>query len=126
MSVEALTARSSGKRAALAREQDLAAVAARRSLVAAKLPTVHQVFGSGTTWTQLASLTRLRISNILHEVPFWAIVILMAGIAINNGHYAGRVGGQQRLARHLPHAASGGRRRRRSSSTSSPRSTPPN
>jgi ABC-2 type transport system permease protein len=93
MSVEALTARSSGKRAALAREQDLSAVAARRSLVAAKLPIVRQVFGYGTTWAQLASLTRLRISNILHEVPFWAIVILMAGLAINNGHYAGRVGG---------------------------------
>ena len=93
MSVEALTARSSGKRAALAREQDLAAVAARRSLVAAKLPVVRQIFGSGTTWAQLTSLTRLRIANILHEVPFWAIVILMAGLAINNGHYAGRVAG---------------------------------
>jgi hypothetical protein len=91
MSVEALTARSSGKRAALAREQDLTATAPRRSLVAAKLPTVHQVFGFETTLTQLASLTRLRISNILHEIPFWGIVVLMAGIALNNGHYAGRV-----------------------------------
>ena len=94
MSVEALTARSSGKRAALAREQDLAAAALRRSLVAAKLPAAHQVFGSATSLRQLASLTRLRISNIVHEVPFWGIVILMAGIAINNGHYAGRVGDQ--------------------------------
>jgi len=71
MSVEALTARSSGKRAALAREQDLADVAPRRSLVAAKLPAAHKVFGSATTLRQLASLTRLRISNIVHEVPFW-------------------------------------------------------
>jgi ABC-2 type transport system permease protein len=94
MSVEALTTRSSGKRAALAREQELAAGAPRRSLVAAKLPTVHQVFGSATAWAQLVSLTRLRISNILREVPFWAIVILMAGVAINNGHYAGRVAEQ--------------------------------
>jgi ABC-2 type transport system permease protein len=94
MSVEALTARSSGKRAALARAQDLTVAAPRRSLVAAKLPTVRQVFGYGTTLVQLASLTRLRISNILREVPFWAIVILMAGIACNNGHYAGRVAGQ--------------------------------
>ncbi len=94
MSVEVLTARSSGKRAALAREQDLIATAPRRSVVAARLPVVHQVFGAGTTFTQLVSLTRLRISNILHEVPFWAIVILMAGIALNNGHYAGRVAGQ--------------------------------
>jgi ABC-type transport system involved in multi-copper enzyme maturation permease subunit len=91
MSVEALTARSSGKRAAQAREQELTAAAPRRSLVAAKFAAVHQVFGAGTTWAQLVSLTRLRISNILHEVPFWGIVILMAGIALNNGHYAGRV-----------------------------------
>ncbi len=93
MSVEALTTRSSGKRAALARAQEMAAIATR-SLVAAKLPKVHQVFGSGTAWAQLASLTRLRISNILREVPFWAIMILMAGLAINNGHYAGRAGEQ--------------------------------
>ena len=93
MSVEALTTRSSGKRAALARAQELAAVA-KRSLVAAKLPRVHQVFGSATAWAQLVSLTRLRVSNILREVPFWAIVILMAGLSINNGHYAGRVGEQ--------------------------------
>src|SRR6204780_2517368 len=65
MSVEALTARSSGKRAARARELDLAEVAARGSLVAAKLPTVLQVFSSRTTLAQLVSLTRLRISNIV-------------------------------------------------------------
>ncbi len=94
MSVEALTTRSSGKRAALARDQELAAVAPRRSLVAAKLPAVHQVFGSATTFAQLISLTRLRIANIVSEVPFWGIVILMAGLALNNGHFAGRVGGQ--------------------------------
>jgi ABC-2 type transport system permease protein len=93
MSVEALTTRSSGKRAALAREHELIAVP-RRSLVAAKLPTVHQVFGPRTSFAQLVSLTRLRISNILREVPFWGIVILMAGIALNNGHYAGRVADQ--------------------------------
>jgi len=91
MSVEALTMQSSNKRAALARAQELNAVAARRSLVAAKLPSVHQVFGPGTAFAQLLSLTRLRISNILHEVPFWAILILMAGLALNNGHFAGHV-----------------------------------
>jgi ABC-2 type transport system permease protein len=89
MSVEALTARSSGKRAALAREQELAEAKPRRSLVATKLPAIRQVFGPGTSFAQLASLTRLRISNILHEVPFWGILLLMAGLAINNGHFAG-------------------------------------
>ncbi len=47
MSVEALTARSSGKKAARAREQDI--IEARpRSLVAARLPLIHQIFGAGT------------------------------------------------------------------------------
>ncbi len=91
MSVEALTAVSSSKRAALARQQELSEVKGPRSLVAARLPVIHQVFGPSTTFTQLISLTRLRVSNILREVPFWGILILMAGIAINNGHFAGRV-----------------------------------
>jgi ABC-2 type transport system permease protein len=98
MSVEALTTQSSGKRAALARAQELAQGFAngtsKRSLVAAKLPKVHQVFGPGTTFAQLISLTRLRVSNILHEVPFWAISILMTGLSLSNGHFAGKVGGQ--------------------------------
>ncbi len=92
MSVEALTARSFGKRAALAREQELAP--ARPSLIPVKLPDVHRVFGPGTTFAQFASLTRLRISNIVREVPFWGILILMAGIALSNGHYAGRIADQ--------------------------------
>jgi ABC-2 type transport system permease protein len=91
MSVEALTAVSSSKRAALARQQELSEGKGPRSLVAARLPVIHQVFGPSTTFTQLISLTRLRVSNILREVPFWGILILMAGIAINNGHFAGRV-----------------------------------
>jgi ABC-2 type transport system permease protein len=91
MSVEALTARVSGKQAARAREQELIEARPRRSLVAARLPSIHQVFGPGTTFLQLASLTRLRVSNIVREIPFWGILILMAGLAINNGHFAGRL-----------------------------------
>jgi len=94
MSVEALTARSSGKRAAQAREQDMAAAGPGRSLVSAALPAVRQVFGFGTSLMQLRSLTGLRISNIVREIPFWALTALMAGVAINNGHYAGRVAEQ--------------------------------
>jgi len=96
MSVEALTAQSSTKRAALAREQEAGVKGSRvRSLVAAKLPKVQQVFGPGTTFAQLMSLTKLRVSNIVREVPFWGILILMVGLAINNGNYAGRAGGQR-------------------------------
>ena len=90
MSVEALTARSSGKKAARAREQDIVETRPR-SLVAARLPIVHQIFGSGTRFAQLVSLTRIRVSNILHEIPFWVLLLLMMGIAINNGYFAGKL-----------------------------------
>jgi hypothetical protein len=90
MSVEALTARTNRKRADLARQQELAA-SPRRSLVAAKLPQVHQIFGLATSLQQLASLTRLRMENILREVPFWAIAILLVLFSLINGHFAGRM-----------------------------------
>jgi ABC-type transport system involved in multi-copper enzyme maturation permease subunit len=94
MSVETLTARASTKQAARAKEQEAVEARPRRSLVAARLPLIHQIFGPGTTFAQLISLTRLRVSNILREIPFWGILILMAGLAINNGYFAGRVAGQ--------------------------------
>ncbi|MCU1329902.1 MAG: hypothetical protein JWN34_5272 [Bryobacterales bacterium] len=98
MSVEALTARSQGKRAAKARllqeAEDLPLTAAGRSLVAARLPEVHRVFGVATSFAQYLSLTRLRIRTITRELPFWAIVGLIVAYAVNNGYYAGRVAGQ--------------------------------
>ena len=92
MSVEALTARSQGRRAAKARLQDEKEERPVRSLVVASLPRVRQVFGSGTSWAQYISLTRLRIRTITHEISFWAIVVLLIGFAINNGHFAGHLG----------------------------------
>src|SRR6202161_3020243 len=52
MSVEALTARSQGRRAAKAKMQDLAEAQPVRSLVAARLPLVHQTFNSGNPSAQ--------------------------------------------------------------------------
>jgi ABC-2 type transport system permease protein len=91
MSVEALTARSQSKRAARARRQDEADAEPRRSLVTTRLPRVHQYFKGGTTLRQLFSLTRLRISNITHELPFWAITVLLAVFALINGYFAGHL-----------------------------------
>jgi len=91
MSAEALTATSQGRRAAKAKQQEEAELSPVRSVVAARLPRVRQIFSSSTTWAQFVSLSRLRISTILHEVPFWAIVGLMIGFAVNNGYFAGRV-----------------------------------
>jgi ABC-2 type transport system permease protein len=94
MSVEALTARSQGKRAARARAQDASVQPRARSLVTSRLPRVTQIFGAATTLAQYRSLTGLRIRNIVREIPFWAIVGLLIVFAINNGYFAGRVGGQ--------------------------------
>ena len=89
MSVEALTARSQGRRAAKAKEQDLAEALPVRSVVAARLPVVHQEFNFSTTFAQYISLSRLRLRNILRDIPFWAIVALLIAFAINNGYFAG-------------------------------------
>jgi ABC-2 type transport system permease protein len=94
MSVEALTSRSQGKRAAKARLQDDEDEPSVRSLVAARLPQVRQLFGPATSFAQYLTLTRLRVRNITREIPFWAIVGLMIAFAVNNGYFAGRVGGQ--------------------------------
>jgi len=92
MSVEALTAVSQGRRAAKAKQQEEFELRPARSLVAAKLPAVHQDFSLGTTWAQFVSLSGMRVKTILREIPFWAIVGLMTVFAFNNGYFAGRVG----------------------------------
>jgi ABC-2 type transport system permease protein len=94
MSVEALTAVSSKRRAAKAKFLEQEDPRPKRSIIAAKLPLVHQVFDSATTWRQLVSLTSLRLSNILREIPFWALAALLVAFAINNGYFAGRLAGR--------------------------------
>jgi len=94
MSIEALTAVSSGRRAAKAKQNEQEDPRPKRRLIAAKLPTVHQVFGPATTWRQLISLTKIRLGNILREIPFWALVCLLIAFAINNGYFAGRLAGR--------------------------------
>jgi ABC-2 type transport system permease protein len=94
VSVEALTSRSQGKRAAKARLQDDEDDSPVRSLVAARLPRVRQVFGAATSLRQYFSLTRLRIRTITREIPFWGIVGLLVMLSLSNGYFAGKVGGQ--------------------------------
>lgn len=93
MSIEALTARVSSRRAKLAAEQeeDIRPV---RSLVTVRAPLVHQLFGPATTWAQYLSLTRLRMRNIVRDIPFWVLCILMAGLSCSNGRFAGKFAGQ--------------------------------
>jgi ABC-2 type transport system permease protein len=91
MSVEALTARAQGRRAAKAKQQEEMELRPVRSFVTTRLPRVRQIFSASTTWAQFLSLSRTRISMILHEITFWAIAGLMIVFAINNGYFAGRV-----------------------------------
>lgn len=91
MSVEALTARSQGRRAAKAKEQELAEAAPVRSLVTSRFPNIRQQFNAATTFAQYVSLSRLRLRNILRDIPFWAIVALLIAFGINNGQFAGRL-----------------------------------
>jgi len=94
MSVETLAARSQGRRAAKARIQEVEEARPVRSLVAARLPHVRQVFDRFTTIAQYLTLTRLRIRTIVREIPFWAIVGLLIVFAVNNGQFAGHLGDQ--------------------------------
>jgi ABC-2 type transport system permease protein len=93
MSVEALTAGAQGRRAAKAKRQEEAESQPRRSLVGVPLPAVHQHFGGRTGFAQFMSLTRVRIANITHELPFWAITVMLAVFSFVNGYFAGKVSG---------------------------------
>ena len=94
MSVEALTGRAQGRRAAKRKQVDLEDERPVRSMVAARLPRVHQAFTPATTFAQYLSLTRLRLKNILRDIVFWAIVALLMAFGINNGYFAGHVAEQ--------------------------------
>jgi ABC-2 type transport system permease protein len=97
MSVEALTARSRGKRAAKARleeeQEDQQVERPIRTLSPSRLPSVRQIFGLGTSFTQYLSLTRLRMRTITREIPFWVITALLVVEAAVNGHFAGHFDG---------------------------------
>jgi ABC-2 type transport system permease protein len=93
MSLEALTARASSRRARLAAEQD-DEIRPVRTLVTTRAPLVQQIFGPATTWAQYWSLTRLRMRNIVRDIPFWVLLILMAGLSCSNGRYAGKFEGE--------------------------------
>jgi ABC-2 type transport system permease protein len=94
MSVEALTASAQGRRAAKAKRQEAAEAQPRRSLVAAALPRVHQYFGGRAGFAQFVSLTRVRLTNILRELPFLAITVLLTVFALINGYFAGKFNDQ--------------------------------
>jgi hypothetical protein len=90
MSVEALTTRSAAKRRQNPQEDD--ELRPVRSLMSRKLPKVTLAFTSSTARLQFVSLTKLRIRNILREIPFWAIMALVVVFSLVNGYFAGMRG----------------------------------
>ncbi len=94
MSVEALTASAQGRRAARAKRLEAAESEPRRSLVATPMPRVHQYFGGRAGFAQFVSLTRVHLTNITRELPFWAITVLLTVFALINGYFAGKINDQ--------------------------------
>jgi ABC-2 type transport system permease protein len=93
MSAEVLGAKRSSKHAKAARAEEEAEQGRPKRRLAVQLPLVTQIFGSMTTWKQLISLTRLRVFNIVRELPFWAITLLMIVFVLISGHFAGNNNG---------------------------------
>jgi ABC-2 type transport system permease protein len=92
MSAEVLGSRQSTKKAEEAKaDEDSVKKEPRR--VAANLPQVTQIFGGATTWQQLLSMTRMRFFNIVREIPFWAITLIMLVFVLISGHFAGNNNG---------------------------------
>ena len=92
MSAEVLGSKRSTKKAEEAKADEDSAKKEPRH-VTASLPQVTQIFGSATTWKQLISMTRIRFFNIVHEIPFWAITLIMLVFVLISGHFAGNNNG---------------------------------
>jgi ABC-2 type transport system permease protein len=92
MSAEAFAGRRANRKAKQAAETE-AQEKKIRPRAATQLPAVHQIFSSATTWAQFVSMTKIRLQNIVREIPFWAIVILMVIFCAINGAFAGEVSG---------------------------------
>ncbi len=92
MSAELLAGRKANRKAreAAAVEEEEKKV---RPRAVTQLPQTSIVFNRATTGLQFLSLTRIRLRNILREIPFWAIVLLMMIFAGVNGWFAGEVNG---------------------------------
>lgn len=92
MSAETLAGRRANKQAREAAEAEEQERQARPRSVG-RLPQVTQDFSRRATWQQFASLTRIRLQNILREIPFWAIALVMVLFCAINGAFAGEVSG---------------------------------
>jgi ABC-2 type transport system permease protein len=91
MSAETLTSRRSGRRAQAGLKEEEEAQTAQRPRFSLTLPRVIQTFTAATRRAQLASLTRVRFFNVVREIPFWAIGLVMVANTLVNCYFAGQV-----------------------------------
>ncbi len=92
MSAEALAGRRANRKAKAAAEAEEQEKKTRpRGMT--QLPQVTQSFSTATEGKQFASLTWLRTQNIVREIPFWAIGLLMVIFCAINGAFAGEFSG---------------------------------
>jgi ABC-2 type transport system permease protein len=92
MSAEVLAGKRANRKAREAAEAEEQEKRVRPRAVA-QLPAVTREFTARTTWMQFWSMTRVRMQNILREIPFWAIALLMIIFCAINGYFAGEVSG---------------------------------
>ncbi len=92
MSAEVLAGKRANRKAKQAAEAEEQEKKVRPRAVI-QLPAVTQEFTARTTWMQFLSMTRMRTRNILREVPFWAIALLMIVFCAINGYFAGEASG---------------------------------
>ena len=91
MSAEALGGRAGSKKAAkVIQASDADAEQPVRLPERMELKPVTRDFGPRARWIQFLSLTRTRFLNIVLEVPFWAIVLIMIVLSTINSVMAGR------------------------------------
>jgi ABC-2 type transport system permease protein len=91
MSAETLTGRRANRKAKAAAAQEQETRTRPRAVT--QLPVVTQHFSAETTWKQFVSMTWLRTQNIVREIPFWAIGLLMLIFCAINGFFAGQASG---------------------------------
>ena len=91
MSAETLASHSGAKKASKTRKVEEADEQPVRAPELIALKTVSRDFSAGATWIKFLSLTRIRFWNIVREVPFWAIMLIMIVLATINAVLAGRM-----------------------------------
>ncbi|HEY6389910.1 MAG TPA: M1 family aminopeptidase [Bryobacteraceae bacterium] len=93
MSAEQLTAKRIARRDSKRKAGEQEDEEPVRHAAALTLPRVAQIFGSRAIGSQLVSLTRMRFLNIVREIPFWAIALIMLVLAVLNARQAGHFRG---------------------------------